>query len=123
MTTTNRALSVRYPRNPPGDDGAASMWHRLGSNPPVYDYEPRPRGAMAQGTAMARRCLGYGGLARITRPPPRTIGGKWKFAPWIIAYLPAHRVYCESFGGAASVLLLRKPCAYAEVYKRPKRRC
>lgn len=23
------------------DDDGRPMWHRLGSNPPVYDYEPR----------------------------------------------------------------------------------
>jgi DNA adenine methylase len=42
-------------------------------------------------------------------------GGKWRIAPWIISYMPRHRIYIELFGGGGSVLL-RKPRSYSELY-------
>lgn len=45
----------------------------------------------------------------------RYFGGKWRLAPWIISQFPAHNIYCEAFGGGASVLL-QKPRAYGEIY-------
>lgn len=50
-----------------------------------------------------------------TRPVLRYFGGKWRIAPWIIENMPTHRIYCEPFGGGASVLL-QKPVAFGEVY-------
>jgi len=50
-----------------------------------------------------------------SRPALRWHGGKWRLAPWIIGHLPPHDAYCESYGGAASVLL-RKPPARLETF-------
>lgn len=54
-------------------------------------------------------------IEKIKRPILRYHGGKFVLAKWIISYFPRHRIYTESFGGAASVLL-QKPRCYCEVY-------
>jgi len=48
-------------------------------------------------------------------PLIRYHGGKFRLAHWVIAHMPNHNCYTETFGGAAGVLL-QKPRAYAEVY-------
>ena len=38
-------------------------------------------------------------MSDIKRPVLRYHGGKWMLAPWIIEFMPVHRVYTEPYGG------------------------
>lgn len=51
----------------------------------------------------------------VTRPALRYHGGKFRLAAWVMRFFPPHRIYTESFGGAAGVLL-QKPRSHGEVY-------
>lgn len=45
----------------------------------------------------------------VTRPALRYHGAKWRLAPWILAHLPPHDVYCDPYGGSGAILLRKVP--------------
>lgn len=49
------------------------------------------------------------------RAPVAWYGGKSHLADWIISYFPEHKLYCEPFGGAGSILFAKMPSSI-EVY-------
>lgn len=53
-------------------------------------------------------------MGKLTSPPVRYPGGKWRIASWIIAQFPPHLTYCEPFCGGASVFFRKQP-SYHEV--------
>lgn len=53
--------------------------------------------------------------ATVRRGPIRWMGGKGQYVPRILPLFPAHRIYCEPFGGGASLLIAKDP-APVEVY-------
>ncbi len=48
------------------------------------------------------------------RPLLRWFSGKWISAPWIVSFMPPHKVYTEAYSGAASVLMHKPPSADVE---------
>jgi DNA adenine methylase len=51
----------------------------------------------------------------VNRPILRYHGSKFLLADWIISFFPDHKLYCEPYGGTASVLL-KKSRSTSEVY-------
>ena len=97
------------------------MWQPDWQQSTRLRLQAAPRGAMAQGTTMATE-RAMEGRSVITRPPMRYHGGKWKLAPWIIAHLPAHRVYCEIVRRRGIRAAAQTPRLCRGI-QRPKRRC
>lgn len=54
-------------------------------------------------------------MSAVTRPALHYHGGKFRLAEWVMRFFPPHRIYTETFGGAAGVLL-QKERSHGEIY-------
>lgn len=46
------------------------------------------------------------------KPVLKYPGAKWRLAPWIVQYLPAHITYLEPYCGSAAVFFTKAPASY-----------
>lgn len=51
-------------------------------------------------------------MTRISNPPVRYYGGKWRLGKWVISHFPPHVCYVESFAGGASCLFQKRPARF-----------
>jgi DNA adenine methylase len=77
------------------------------------DLSQNVRDVPGRGEGEGRDVSAIPAESKVMRPILRWHGGKFRLAPWIQSFFPKHRIYCEPFSGAGSVLLT-KPRVWAE---------